>query len=303
MPTLPFIHCDVFTTQPFGGNPLAVFPEAPSLETDEMQAIARELNLSETVFVRPPDDPGQALRRLRIFTPGTELPIAGHPVIGAWWVLAEMGLVVPPAGGSGQVTIKQQVGVGILPVSVEFQSGRPARVIMTQPPPSVGNSLALRDDLAEALGLGSQDLPTDRLPIVVASAGVPILLVALRDNAALKRAQPRQPALNTLLEKAGSMCAYLATWESLERIHARMFGGSQLGIVEDPATGSAAGPLVGALLHLGILPGSSRVQIDQGEDMGRPSRIEVEVDGQPGDVKSVRIAGTAVTLIRAELTW
>jgi trans-2,3-dihydro-3-hydroxyanthranilate isomerase len=303
MPSLSFVHCDVFTSRPFGGNPLAVFPEAPDLDTNDMQAIARELNLSETVFVRPPDNPDEALRRLRIFTPSTELPIAGHPVIGTWWVLAEAGVVLPPPGGTGETVVNQQLGVGVLPVSIELRAGRPSRVIMTQPSPTISAPLPLEVEAADVLGLAAEDLLLDELPIVVASVGVPILLVRLKDRRALGRARSRQRALDALLESAGARGLYATSWESTEQIHARMFAGSGLGIVEDPATGSAAGPFGGALLHFGLLTGASSIEISQGEDMGRPSQIFVDVDDSPGGVSSVRVAGSAVTLIRGELAW
>jgi trans-2,3-dihydro-3-hydroxyanthranilate isomerase len=303
MPSLSFVPCDVFTSRAFGGNPLAVFPEAPDLDTDQMQAIARELNLSETVFVRPPDHPDEALRRLRIFTPSTELPIAGHPVVGTWWVLAEAGVVGPPPGGTGEAVVKQQLGVGVLPVSIEFQAGQPSRVIMTQPSPTVSEPLPLAVEVANVLGLAVEDLLLDEFPLVLASVGVPVLLVRLKDRRVLSQACSRQPMLDALLESAGARGLYATCWESADQIHARMFAGSGLGIVEDPATGSAAGPLGGALLHLGVVTGGSSIEISQGVDMGRPSQIYVDVDGAPGGVTSVRVAGSAVTLIRGELTW
>src|SRR3712207_2793603 len=126
-----FTQLDVFTEKAFAGNPLAVFTEAEGIPEDAMQKIAREMNLSETVFVLPPTDP-QALRRLRIFTPARELPMAGHPVVGTWNLLAREGVVPQPVGGTGSVRVKQEIGIGVLPVDIEFHEGEPSRVVMTQ---------------------------------------------------------------------------------------------------------------------------------------------------------------------------
>src|SRR3977135_2582103 len=126
-----FFQLDVFTDHAFGGNPLAVFPEAEGITDEQMQQIAREMNLSETVFVLPSEKEG-ALRRLRIFTPGNELPFAGHPIVGTWNCLAREGIVPLPENGNGWVHIKHEVGIGVLPVDIEFKDGAPVRVVMTQ---------------------------------------------------------------------------------------------------------------------------------------------------------------------------
>src|SRR6058998_2953859 len=131
MPNYHFIQLDVFTDKSFTGNPLAVFPEAEGLTDERMQQIAREMNLSETVFVVP-SDKEEARRRLRIFTPSSELPFAGHPIAGTWNCLAREGVVTPPETGNGWVSIKHEVGIGVLPVDIEFKDGEPVRVVMTQ---------------------------------------------------------------------------------------------------------------------------------------------------------------------------
>src|SRR5213596_1388996 len=131
LPTYKFIQLDVFTDTAFCGNPLAVFPEADGLTDERMQQIAREMNLSETVFVLPSDKEG-VLRRLRIFTPNSELPFAGHPIVGTWNCLAREGVVTPPENGSGPVHLKHEVGIGVLPIEIEFKDGQPVHVVMTQ---------------------------------------------------------------------------------------------------------------------------------------------------------------------------
>src|SRR5258708_14202266 len=126
-----FIQLDVFTDQPFCGNPLAVFPEGDGISDEQMQRIAREMNLSETVFVLPSEKEG-VLRTLRIFTPGSEVPFAGHPIVGTWMCLAGAGVVAPPEGGSGWVHLKHEVGIGVLPIEIEFTDGAPLRVARLQ---------------------------------------------------------------------------------------------------------------------------------------------------------------------------
>jgi trans-2,3-dihydro-3-hydroxyanthranilate isomerase len=153
-----FIQLDVFTDQPFTGNPLAVFPEAEGLTDERMQQIAREMNLSETVFVFPPTDE-TALRRLRIFTPTSELPFAGHPVVGTWNCLAREGVVPLPENGSGWTEIKQEVGIGVLPVAIEFKEGEPVRTVMTQGKFEIRGEIddgQEQAEIARALGLGAR---------------------------------------------------------------------------------------------------------------------------------------------------
>src|SRR5258707_2646408 len=129
--TYNFIQLDVFTDHAFGGNPLAVFPEAEGISDEQMQQIAREMNLSETVFVLP-SEKEEVIRRLRIFTPGNELPFAGHPIVGTWNCLAREGVVPLPENGNGWVHLKHEVGIGVLPIDIEFKDGEPAQVVMTQ---------------------------------------------------------------------------------------------------------------------------------------------------------------------------
>ncbi len=309
MPTYLFIQCDVFTDHAFGGNPLAVFPDGRGLDSATMQKIAREMNLSETVFVLPPSDETKALRRLRIFTPTTELPMAGHPVVGTWNVLAREGVVAPPPSGTGQVTIQQELQVGILPVGIEFVDGVPVKVIMTQPPPQVGQPLEIVESAARALSLPADELICSPLPIVVSSTALPYLIVPLRSRATLSRIVINSPALSELLQQTQAQGIYAVTREthSPEAIlSTRMFAGSALGVGEDPATGSAAGPLAATLVHYGVVKpvdGVARFIIEQGVDMGRPSYIEAEVKGEIGAACLVRIKGSSVPVIRGELSF
>jgi trans-2,3-dihydro-3-hydroxyanthranilate isomerase len=310
MPTYSFTQCDVFTDRVFAGNPLAVFPDGEGIDDATMQKIAREMNLSETVFVLPPTDESKALKRLRIFTPGAELPMAGHPVVGTWNVLARLGVVAPPASGAGAVRVFQELKVGVLPVDIEFAaSGEPVRVVMTQSTPRVGEGLDEAEAAAEALRLEREEIGDDLLPIVVSSTGVRFLIVPVRSRAALSRVRTNGAALGALLGRTNANGVYAVTREAHAAdalVSARMFADDSLGVGEDPATGSAAGTLAAALVHYGVAPvtdGVARFVIEQGVDMGRPSRIEAEVEGGAGAVSVVRIGGGAVEVLKGEISW
>src|SRR3989440_1110273 len=225
-----------------------------------MQQIAREMNLSETVFVLP-SEKEDVLRRLRIFTPSSELPFAGHPVVGTWNCLAREGVVPLPENGNGWVRIKHEVGIGILPVDIEFKDGEPERVVMTQGKFEIRGEIddwQDQADIARALGLAREDLD-ESLPIQAVSTGNTMLLVPIRSLADLGHCRGNQPLLDEIFARSevlkglnGTGC-YAFTRETLEigeaRAHARFFVGMNIG--EDPATGSAAGPLGGYLVHHG----------------------------------------------------
>lgn len=310
MPTYNFIQCDVFTDRIFAGNPLAVFPDGRGIDDATMQHIAREMNLSETVFVLPPTNPARALKRLRIFTPTAELPMAGHPVVGTWNLLARRGVVSPPPSGRGTVRIHQELKLGVLPVDIEFENHSPVRVVMTQGTPRVGEPLDEAAAAAQALGLAPEEIGDDVLPILVASTGIDYLIVPVRTRAALSRISINGPALGDLIARTGALDAlYAVTHETYSPdafVSARMFADAKLGIGEDPATGSAAGPLGAALVHYGAAPvkdGTAHFVVEQGVDMGRASRIEVEVEGEKGNARVVRIGGGAVEVLKGEISW
>jgi trans-2,3-dihydro-3-hydroxyanthranilate isomerase len=309
MPAYPFIQCDVFTDQIFYGNPLAVFPDASGIDDVTMQRIAREMNLSETVFVLPPTDVQKAVRKLRIFTPGLELPMAGHPVVGTWNMLARLGVVMPPDSGTGQVTIHQEIKLGILPVTIDFADGIPVKVTMTQGTPHVGPSLDEVAACTRALRLSEGEIGDAQLPILRASTGVPYLIVPVRSRSILSRARTDSAALSDVLKRTEAGAIYVVSRETHSPgavISARMFADESLGLGEDPATGSAAGPLAAALVHYGVVAtvnGQARFVIEQGVDMGRASYIEAEVEGELGSIRVVRIGGGAVQVLTGEIHW
>ncbi len=285
-------HLDVFTTRPFAGNPLAVVTDGDGLTVARMQAIAREMNLSETVFVQKPTS-SRALARLRIFTITRELPLAGHPVIGTWHLLAELG-VVPATEGA--VHVWQQTGAGILPVEIEFAGGRPKRVTMTQRPARFRPARIRPRALAEALGLRPTDLdPT--LPLEFVSTGIFNLMVPLQQRPALRRIRLDQHALASLLRRQAVMAYCFALGSRGKAIARGMLPWEQL---EDPATGSAGGSLGAYLVRHGRLRVDQPLEITQGVEMQRPSHLFVRVAQQDGRLVP-QVSGSAVRIFEGYL--
>jgi trans-2,3-dihydro-3-hydroxyanthranilate isomerase len=287
-----FYQLDVFTNKRFLGNPLAVVTDGDGLSPSTMQSIAREMNLSETVFIQKPTT-DRALARLRIFTTRQELPLAGHPVIGTWFLLAQLGVV--PAS-EGQVKVLQQTGAGILPVEFSFHDGRPVRVTMTQKPAKFSTAKVSTKLLAEALGLRPADFSRE-LPIQTVSTGIPNLMVPLASRAALRKIQSN-PNLLQKATKGSGQVAYCFALEKSGNVSAR--GMLPWGLVEDPATGSAGGSLGAYLVRHGKLRAGHSLTITQGEDMGRLSHIYVEVRENRGKLES-RVSGSAVLVLEGHI--
>lgn len=286
-----FYQLDVFTDKPFAGNPLAVITDGDGLSARQMQAIAREMNLAETVFVQKPTG-NRALARLRIFTTRQELPLAGHPVIGTWFLLAQLG-VVPAQEGS--VHVLQQTGAGILPVEIDFRDGRPVRAAMTQKHAEFRQARIDRAQLASALQISPRDFDSS-LPIECVSTGIPNLLVPLRRRSVLKKIQPNPAGLRSLLRDSGM--AYCFVLEKRNKAFARGMLTWEIG--EDPATGSAAGSLGAYLVHQGRLKLATPLEVRQGIEMQRPSSIRVEVLARQGKLVP-RVSGSAVTIMEGVL--
>lgn len=297
-----FYQLDVFTRTALTGNPLAVFPDA-DFRPETMQALAREMNLSETTFVSPSK---KATRRVRFFTPTSEIPLAGHPTVGTWWLLAELGLIDTPKDGEASVT--QETGKGILPVEIQMRAGRPQRVVMTQTPPEFGESVSDIRALGEALGGDAKTVAAGPLPQVVSTA-LPQLMIPIASLSTLKQLPSGGAggALAAFLRKLGSDCAmcYVLETESPDAtVHCRMFSPG-IGVPEDPATGSAAGSLGCYLVWHNLArphDGVARVVVEQGIEIGRPSVIEVHIHvGNGGEITEVRVGGEAVTVISGEV--
>ncbi|MGH9461213.1 MAG: PhzF family phenazine biosynthesis protein [Vicinamibacteria bacterium] len=299
-----FIQADVFTDRPFAGNPLAIVPDGSGLTTDEMQAIAREMNLSETTFVLPAAGPAAAFR-LRIFTPTSELPVAGHPVVGACFILAQRGRVKLNEGTN---RIFQECGAGVLPVDIHVHEGNVARVYMTQARPQFLKSTTNRALLAAAVGLDEDRLLPDGLPAQVVSTGIPQLLVPVQGLKDLEEIEVDQAALRTVFETLETQFFMIFTRQTVQpnsTVHARMFAPT-LGVPEDPASGSAAGALGAYLVRHGVMEAhaTTHLIVEQGYEMGRPSTIYVEVDkaldGGPGEI---RVGGQAVEVAEGILKF
>jgi trans-2,3-dihydro-3-hydroxyanthranilate isomerase len=287
-----FYTLDVFTTTRFEGNPLAVITDGDGLSEAAMLAVAREMNLSETVFVQKPTE-DNALARLRIFTTREELKLAGHPVIGTWFLLAELGVVPAQEGG---VHILQQTGAGVLPVEIRFKDGRPQRVTMTQTEAAFRPAKINKRALAAALGLAPKDFDPKLEPEYV-STGIFNLMVPLRNRKALGKIAMNMIAMRKLLGKNGTM-AYCFTCGNNGKAFSR--GMLPWELYEDAATGSAAGALGAYLVRHGKLAAAHTLNILQGEEMGRPSHIEVEVT-QSGKKLVPRVSGAAVKVFEGTI--
>jgi trans-2,3-dihydro-3-hydroxyanthranilate isomerase len=287
-----FHTLDVFTTTRFEGNPLAVFTDGDGLTNDEMVAIAREMNLSETVFVQKPTEDA-ALARLRIFTTQEELKLAGHPVIGTWFLLAELGVVPAQEGG---VHILQQTGAGVLPVEIHFKGGRPQRVTMTQKEAAFRPAKIRKPALAAALGISAKDLDPKLEPEYV-STGIFNLMVPLRSRAALGKIQMNMIEMRRVLGKSATMAYCFACGNNGKAFSRGMIPWE---LYEDAATGSAAGSLGAYLVRHRKLSAGHTLSILQGVEMGRPSHIEVTV-AQSGRKLVPRVSGAAVRVFEGTI--
>jgi len=297
-----FIQADVFTNMPFGGNQLAVFTDADGLTTEEMQTLTREMNFSECTFVFPPKSIG-AIKQVRIFTPGRELPAAGHPTVGTAYVLVQRGDI--PLLSDLTDTIFD-MGIGPVKISITKGKGGAGFVWMTHREPEFGLVRADREKVAAAIGLTVGDLVAD-LPIQTVSTGVPFLFVPVRSLAAIRQCRPDTAALRDLFVTDPAM-VYMFTTETTSsdiQIHARMFGPHVIDVPEDPATGIAAGPMGAYAAFYNVLPRQPVMHfiIEQGIEMGRPSQIHVEVKTEDEYIRSLRIGGQAVIVGEGHIFW
>jgi len=293
---VPFYFVDVFATGPLTGNPLSLVPDADGLDEEQMRAIAREFNQSETTFLLRSSLPGATVR-LRSFTPaGAEVGGAGHNALGAWLWLEAAGRLASAAAGHG---LRQEISGQVLPVEVVREAGQPAVVWMDQSPPYFGDVAGDRAQLAASLGLSEQDLLLGQDAQVV-STGAGHLLVPVRDRGAVDRAVADPARLVPALRQVGAEGCYLYSPDPVDAAgavaYARFFNPA-MGIAEDPATGTAAGPLAARLVAAGTVPDESTVVIEQGHALGRPSRIAVSVRGQ-----RVRVGGSGLVVAEGTLT-
>jgi trans-2,3-dihydro-3-hydroxyanthranilate isomerase len=289
-----YLTADVFTDRKFGGNQLAVFPDARQINSDLMPRIAQEFNYSETTFVLPPDDPSHTAR-VRIFTPGGELQFAGHPTVGTAHVLASIG-AIRLTGDETRIVLEE--GVGPVPVTIRAKNGRPefaqltaAKLPETGPPPPDA------DTLAAMLSLKSGDVLSDGMKAAALSCGTPFLFVPVRDRATVGRARIKMDVWESALAGYITREVFVFAMDAEHAdndIRARMFAPG-IGVPEDPATGSACVALAGYLAERDArTQGTLRWIVEQGFEMGRPSILEIEADKKQGAVTSVRVGGRTV---------
>jgi len=296
---LRYLHLDVFTDRKLEGNQLAVFPEPGDVTPALMQRIAAEMAFSESTFIFPAERDGDV--RMRIFTPAEELPMAGHPTIGSTFALVLDGVI---AGGRTDFVF--ELGVGPTPVSLEWNGGDLGFAWMTQRPPEFRATLKDRTALATALSISPSDLAGD-LPLEVVWCGLPYLIVPIATRAAVDAVAIDRRLLKAAYASAAidELPVYLFTTErgtGDEVTYSRMLAPG-FGIAEDPATGSACGPLGSYLVHHGLVAAKAAQNIVnlQGAAMGRPSRLHASIDSNDGTITRVRVGGKSVLVGRGEL--
>jgi trans-2,3-dihydro-3-hydroxyanthranilate isomerase len=289
-----YLHYDVFTDHLFGGNQLAVVLDGRGLATETMQAIAKEMNFSETTFVLPPEQ-AETDVRMRIFTPGEELPMAGHPTIGSTFALARAGVIE-----RGRERFVFGLGIGPVPVALTWKGDDLSFAWMTQPNPTFGDPLPNPAAAAAALSVSPPAVAGTGLPVQVVSCGVPFLFVPLTSRAAVDNATVSLGALEDLLQssKSGARGVFLFSAErSADRatVYSRLFA-PDLGVAEDPATGSASGPLGCYLVrHKVVSKEKAGAMLSlQGVKMGRPSHVHIAIGLEKGEITSVRVGGESV---------
>lgn len=294
-----YYTCDVFTSKRFGGNPLAVIPHAHKIPEEALPLITKEFQYSETAFVYPPKNSSNT-RRVRIFTPGAELPFAGHPTLGTAFVLASIG-EVSATGSETQIIFEE--GIGNVPVKILAENGTPTFMQLTAaklpeffPAPS-------RDAVVDFLSLSYADAD-ESFPVQVVSCGVPFLFIAIRSRDALKRIKINMEKMERVLQNCTAKDVFVFTTDAEQadfHFRARMFA-PLLGIPEDPATGSAAASFAGYLAEKNsVQSGTLTWNIEQGFEMGRPSMLAIEAEKFNGAVSAIRVGGSAVMVCKGEM--
>jgi trans-2,3-dihydro-3-hydroxyanthranilate isomerase len=297
-----FVRVDVFATKPFGGNPLAVFPDGRNLTSREMQLLAKEMNLSETTFVLPPMKGSGADFRVRIFVPDMEIKYAGHPTLGTFFVLAREGKIklTEPV-----TVLMMEVKAGIMPVEIHSEGGIITKIVTIQNRPEFGRMFDDVGVFAEALSLKKSDFYPQKAPIQLVSTGLPWVIAPVRTRDAVRRASGNSAAFARavkLLPK-GVVDIYVTCLQPVERTsttHSRGFSLVSGGVAEDPATGSASGCLGAYLVRHGLVPvkRSTRIVNEQGYEIGRASKIDIEVGtDDSGIIEGVRVGGSVVHMM------
>ncbi|MBK6264561.1 PhzF family phenazine biosynthesis protein [Marivirga sp. S37H4] len=288
---------DVFTNQPFGGNPLAVFPNADGFTGEQMQKLTKELNLSESVFLLKPTHPDADLR-MRIYTPGMELPTAGHPTIGTAFLLLEEKLIVPKK--TNQITLEQSIGN----IQVNFQKDHDSfvNIMMQQPLPKFEQTFKDKKLVASLLSIEENEIERE-FPCRIVNCGNPFLIIPVRQLRTMERLKLNHDLFYQILDEikiTGIMAFSLETTSADTLTHSRMFA-PHLGMIEDPATGSAHGPLAAYLFNYQMAEMKQLVIGEQGIEMGRPARINMQIEQEGGKISKVLIGGESVIMGKGEI--
>ncbi|WP_107668531.1 PhzF family phenazine biosynthesis protein [Cyanothece sp. BG0011] len=299
--TYSFYTVDVFTNTMFGGNQLAVFPNGEGLSTEIMQKIAAEFNFSETVFILP-STVKNTTKKLRIFTPSQELPFAGHPTLGAAYIL---GISDNTMDKNDECKIIFEEGVGLVPTTIKFKNKQPIYTELTSPQlPEFSDDIPSIEELASILSLKTEDFRQDNYSPQAVSCGLPFLFVPLHNRDALKRIKLNSDRWQQLLEKNWASSLYVFCFDPEHEgsnIRARMFAPG-LGVTEDPATGSAATAFGG---YLGIREteknGQFHWRIEQGFEMGRPSFLEVTIEKIEEKINKICVGGSSVLVTQGKI--
>lgn len=297
-----FVRVDVFANRPFGGNPLAVFPDASNLTSREMQLLAMEMNLSETTFVLPPSKGSGGDFRVRIFVPDMEIPYAGHPTIGTFYVLAMLGMIRVK---DPMTKVMMEAKAGIMPVEIHSSKGKVTKVVTVQNRPEFGPVIKDTDMIADALSIKVSDLDIARAPPQYVSTGLPWIIVPVKNRKAVETAAGNATAFADLRKRLPNRIAdlYITCLDPVEKgstTHSRGLSLVNRNVVEDPATGSASGCLGAYLVRRKLVQveKSTRIVNEQGYEIGRPSKIRVEVGtSKNGGIESVRVGGTVVHMM------
>jgi len=303
--TLKFYQADVFTDEPFGGNPVAVLPDAQGLTDEELQKIAREMNLSETVFVFPPMD-AKATAKVRIFTSTQEIPFAGHPILGTFYLLGKLKQVPLQ---EPITSLFYECNIGVFPIELRVHKGEILRVVMTQPKPEFLGKVDSPDsilEIAKALGVDKRAIADTKFPVEVVSTGLPVIIVPVRTLTAVRSIVPNPTAITDLCARLGAngiMVFTTVTVDEFSTVHTRMFA-PPVGILEDPATGSASGALGAYLVQNGVVEVAITTEIiaEQGYEVDRPSRIIIQIESDDDVIQEVKVGGEVVMVIEGTIT-
>jgi trans-2,3-dihydro-3-hydroxyanthranilate isomerase len=288
-----YVLLDVFTHRAFGGNPLAVFSDARGLSGQQMQAIANELNLSETTFVLPPTDPANDFK-VRIFTAQIEMPMAGHPTIGTAFTLAARGMAEP---NGPETLVRFEEKVGLIPVKIRWEKGKAVFCQMQQNLPEFGPVVPDKKQVADILSLPVEALD-ETLPVEVVSCGVPYLIVPLKTLSDIEKIRLRPELMAALKPSINNANLYVFTRDAVTdqaHLHSRMFWLENGIFSEDPATGSASGPLGCYAVRHHLFDPAARLELtnEQGFEMNRPGCIRIEIEQNAGEITAVKVGGEA----------